>query len=138
MSENSLVVYLPVVLLLIIGVLFVVVTLFFNKLVKPNKPTELKGQIYDCGEKPIGKAWSSFNIRFYIVGLIFIIFDVESALMFPVVSVFKNGIKAGNGGLILTEILIFLFVLIAGIAYCWRRGDLEWVKSYQVSNKNPK
>jgi NADH-quinone oxidoreductase subunit A len=55
--------------------------------------------------------------------------------MFPVVSVFKKMQEIGNGGLILIEILIFLFVLIAGIAYCWRRGDLDWVKSYHLDNK---
>lgn len=128
-------VYFPIVLLIVIGFLFVAVTLLVTKVVRPNRPTPLKQQIYECGENPVGKAWSAFNVRFYIVGLIFIIFDIESALMFPVVSVFKKMQEMGNGGLILIEILIFLLVLIFGIAYCWRRGDLDWVKSYHVNKK---
>jgi NADH-quinone oxidoreductase subunit A len=69
-------------------------------------------------------AWSFFNMRFYVIGLIFIIFDVESALMFPVAVIFKKMNEIGRGGLVLVEIMIFLAVLISGIAYCWRKGDL--------------
>lgn len=136
MSLDNLNVYIPVVLLLIIGVIFVVGVLIVGLLVRPSKPTKLKQQIYECGENPVGKAWSIFNIRFYIVGLIFIIFDVESALMFPVIAVFKKMTEMGNGGLILIEVLIFLLVLIAGIAYCWRKGDLDWVRSYQIKRED--
>jgi NADH-quinone oxidoreductase subunit A len=75
-------------------------------------------------------------VRFYVVGLIFIIFDVESALMFPVATVFRQFVNDGNGALILFEVLMFIFILVAGIAYCWKKGDLDWVKSFQLQNEN--
>ncbi len=74
-------------------------------------------------------------MRFYVVGLIFIIFDVESALMFPVAAAFRSMADIGRGGIVLVEVLIFLFVLVAGIAYCWSKGDLDWVKSFQLGDQ---
>jgi len=131
MASQSLNVYMPVVMLMGLAAAIVLLAIFVSKFIRPNKPSELKETAYECGEIPQGTAWSQFNVRFYVVGLIFIIFDVESALMFPVVAVFKSLNEAGLGGLILTEVLIFLFILVAGIAYCWKKGDLDWVKSYQ-------
>lgn len=139
MPSNNIDVFMPVVILMFLGIAIVLVAFLASKILRPKHPTEQKETPYECGEEPMGSAWSQFNIRFYVVGLIFIIFDVESALMFPVVSVFRDFVKAGNGGLILFEVLMFMFILVAGIAYCWRKGDLDWVKTYQInSNKNLK
>jgi NADH-quinone oxidoreductase subunit A len=71
-------------------------------------------------------------MRFYVTGLIFIIFDVESALMFPVVAVFKQLNDIGLGGLVFIELFLFILILASGLAYCWRKGDLDWVKSYHT------
>ncbi len=109
---------------------------FVSVLLSPKKPSILKSTPYECGEQPVGSAWSMFNIRFYVVGLIFIIFDVESVLMFPVASIFREVNEMGNGEYILLVFVSFISVLIEGIAYCWRKGDLDWVKSFQVSLKN--
>jgi NADH-quinone oxidoreductase subunit A len=108
---------------------------FVSVLLSPKKPSHLKSTPYECGEIPVGSAWSMFNIRFYVIGLIFIIFDVESVLMFPVAAIFRELNDAGHGGYALIIFLSFITVLIEGIAYCWRKGDLDWVKSYQVSLK---
>lgn len=104
----------------------------------PKKPSHLKSTPYECGEQPVGSAWSMFNVRFYVVGLIFIIFDVESVLMFPVATIFRELNDMGQGGYALIIFLSFISVLIEGIAYCWKKGDLDWVRSYQVSNKTNK
>jgi len=134
MSTSNLDIYMPILILLLLGVLLVVVTVvFLSKIVRPHNPNPVKNQAYECGEDPIGSAWSLFNMRFYVTGLIFIIFDVESALMFPVVAVFKSMNEIGLGGLVLVELIIFITVLVAGLAYCWRKGDLDWVKSYAVN-----
>ncbi len=122
----------PILILLILGTAVVSVTLLIGKLIRPSNPTPVKQQPYECGEDPIGSAWSVFNMRFYVTGLIFIIFDVESALMFPVVSVFKKLNDIGMGGLIFMELFLFILVLAAGLAYCWRKGDLDWVKSFHT------
>ena len=84
---------------------------------------------------PVGNAWALFNVRFYVVGLIFIIFDVESVLMFPIVSIFKKATELGHGIYLLDVLLSFIFILVMGIAYCWRKGDLDWVKSFNQRAK---
>jgi NADH-quinone oxidoreductase subunit A len=122
----------PILILLIFGVVLVSATLLVGKLIRPSKPNPVKNQPYECGEEPVGTAWSVFNMRFYVTGLIFIIFDVESALMFPVVAVFKDLNDIGMGGLVFMEIFLFLLILAAGLAYCWRKGDLDWVKTYHT------
>jgi NADH-quinone oxidoreductase subunit A len=122
----------PILILLIFGVVLVSATLLIGKLIRPSNPSPVKNQPYECGEDPIGSAWSVFNMRFYVTGLIFIIFDVESALMFPVVGVFKDFNNIGMGGLVFMELFLFLLILAAGLAYCWRKGDLDWVKTYHT------
>ncbi|MEE3078602.1 MAG: NADH-quinone oxidoreductase subunit A [Bdellovibrionota bacterium] len=134
MSHN-LDVYMPVLILAGFATIMFVGALLVGKLLRPNNPTELKLEPYECGEEPVGTAWSNFNVRFYVVALIFIIFDVEGALMFPVAAVFKKFIEMGNGGVVLVILLLFVSVLVEGVVYCWKKGDLDWVKSYQVKDE---
>ncbi|EQC52156.1 NADH-quinone oxidoreductase subunit A [Bacteriovorax sp. DB6_IX] len=133
MSSHNLDVYMPVLILMAFAAIMVLGALLVGKLIRPHNPTELKVTPYECGEEPIGSAWSNFNVRFYVVALIFIIFDVEGALMFPVATVFKRFVEIGQGGAILGSFLLFISVLVLGVVYCWKKGDLDWVKSYQVS-----
>lgn len=135
MSSNNLDVYMPIVIMMAIAVLMFVGGMIVTRLLSPTKKTPLKDLPYECGEMPIGDAWASFNVRFYVVGLIFIIFDVESVLMFPVASIFKKLNAMGYGGYALIILLSFISVLVEGIAYCWKKGDLDWVRSFQTSNK---
>ena len=128
----------PIVILMGIAVLLFVGGHFASVLLAPKKPSHLKSMPYECGEEPVGSAWSMFNVRFYVVGLIFIIFDVESVLMFPVVSIYREMVERGEGFYILDVLLSFIAILVMGIAYCWKKGDLDWVKSFQVSVKNNK
>jgi NADH-quinone oxidoreductase subunit A len=123
----------PIVIFMGIAVLLFLGGHFVSVYLAPKKPSHLKSTPYECGEQPVGSAWSMFNVRFYVVGLIFIIFDVESVLMFPVAAIFRELNDMGHGGYALIVFLSFISVLIEGIAYCWRKGDLDWVKSYQVS-----
>jgi len=127
-------VYIPIIVLMTLGVLMVVGALTVGSFIRPKNPNRLKLQPYECGEDPTGSAWANFNVRFYVVALIFIIFDVEGALMFPVAAVYRKFNELGAGGVILISILIFIAVLIQGIVYCWKKGDLDWVKSYQVTD----
>ena len=111
MSHN-LDVYMPVLILAAFAAIMFVGALLVGKLLRPHNPTELKVSPYECGEVPIGTAWSNFNIRFYVVALIFIIFDVEGALMFPVAAVFKRFVEMGEGGPVLALLLLFISVLL--------------------------
>lgn len=135
MSANNIDVYIPVIILMAIGAIALFGALLVGRLVRTQKPTPLKEQAYECGEDPVGDAWANFNVRFYVVSLIFIIFDVEGALMFPVAAVFKDFVAIGAGGVILASFLLFISVLVAGVAYCWSKGDLDWVKSFRPADE---
>ncbi len=138
MSSHNLDVYMPVLVLMAFAIIMVIGALLVGKLIRPSNPTDLKLTPYECGEEPIGSAWSNFNVRFYVIALVFLIFDVEGALMFPVAAVFKKFVEIGEGGAVLASFLLFIVVLSLGVVYCWKKGDLDWVKSYQVSGKKDK
>ncbi|SRR5579883_1669885 len=104
------------------------VMLFIGWLLRPNVAQKEKSLIYECGEVPVEQAWFNFNPRFYIVALIFLIFDVEVAFTYPVATVFKRYVAIGQGGLAFAELFAFIAILILGLAYVWKRGDLEWIR----------
>jgi len=108
---------------ILLGAIFVVAIVYVSKLIRPARPTKEKLTTYECGENPEGSPWIKFNIRFYVVALIFLIFDVEVVLLIP----WALGYKAfGMTGFLVG--LIFLVLLGLGMAYEWRKGDLEWEK----------
>jgi NADH-quinone oxidoreductase subunit A len=98
-------------------------------LLRPHNPQPAKLTTYECGEPPSGPAWINFNIRFYLVALLFVIFDVELAFVYPVVTVFRGWVERGQGLFALVEIGVFVVILFAGLVYVWVKGDLEWLKS---------
>jgi NADH-quinone oxidoreductase subunit A len=114
---------------LVVACLFLAVTLLLGKLLRPATPNPLKNAGYECGETAIGGGWFNFNPRFYIVALVFLIFDVEVAFTFPVATVFRAWVAAGDGGVAFLEIVAFVAVLALGLAYVWRKGDLEWLRA---------
>ena len=113
---------------LFVAVAFVFGALLFGHFVRPTRPSAEKRSVYECGERPIGQAWFNFNPRFYIIAMIFVVFDVEIALTYPVAVVFKAWIEAGNAWLAYSELALFLLILFLGLAYVWRKGDLDWIK----------
>lgn len=120
---------------IVVGVGFLSVSLFMGSLIRPHRPDREKNSTYECGERPIGKAWVNFNPRFYLVALIFIIFDVEIVFIYPVGVVLNSWIVAGNGALAFVEIVTFVLILGVGLAYVWAKGDLEWVKRVRTSDE---
>ncbi len=107
---------------------FVFVTMTIGKLIRPDNPSPAKKLVYECGEIPIGKGIRQFNMRFYLITFVFVIFDVEIAFMYPVTSVFKGLIKSGNGLLAFIEIFLFVLILLVGFIYAWSQGGLDWVR----------
>ena len=115
-----------------LGVGFVGVNLLIGRLLRPYNPQARKLSTYECGEPAMGSAWVNFNIRFYLVALIFIIFEVEIAFLFPVASVFRRWVEGGVGVFALIEILLFVGILFLGLISAWVKGDLEWVKKVRA------
>lgn len=102
--------------------------LLLARFVSPRVADPEKATPYECGERPIGTAWYNFNPRFYLMALVFIVFDVEIALTYPVAVVVREWIAAGRGAAAVIEIVLFLGILAAALAYVWGRGDLEWIR----------
>ena len=121
--------FIPVIVFVLIGVALLVAPLVLQYLLSPrhNKSGE-KLVSYECGEVPEGSAWVKFNVRFYIIALIFISIDVEVVFLFPWAAVYQQFIAEGNGLLVLIEVLLFILILLVGFAYVWIKGDLDWVK----------
>ena len=113
----------------VLAIAFVGVNLLIGRFLRPSNPQERKLATYECGEPATGSAWINFNVRFYIVALIFIIFEVEIAFIFPVATVFRQWVVNGQGLFAFVEVFIFIGILFVGLAYAWRKGDLEWVKN---------
>src|ERR687891_1336475 len=115
-----------------LGLGFVGVNLLIGKLLRPANPQARKLSTYECGEPSMGSARVNFNIRFYIVALVFIIFEVEIAFIFPVATVFRRWVEGGVGVFALVEVLLFVGILFLGLVYAWAKGDLEWVKKIRA------
>jgi NADH-quinone oxidoreductase subunit A len=114
-----------VLLFLVVGLIFLAIMLLFARLIRSDGTNAPDKYIpYECGEIPEGSAWVRFNIRFYVLALIFIIFDVEIVFLFPWAVVFKR-----LGSFAFIEGLVFIAILIVGLAYVWKKDDLSWVKS---------
>ena len=107
-----------------------------GQLLRPSNPNLGKLSTYECGEPPSGPAWINFNIRFYLIALVFVIFDVELAFIYPVAAVFKDWIARGQGGFAFVEILLFITILAVGLVYVWVKGDLEWLKRLPVERRD--
>lgn len=122
------------ILLFIVGaVIFIIGGLVTAYMIRPSRPNIEKNTSYECGEDPTGTAWGQFNIRFYIIALIFILFDVEIVFLFPWATVFGDkALIDGTGGLwgwfAIVEMMIFIFILALGLAYAWAKGYLDWIR----------
>ncbi len=132
-QENYLSAFGEVLLYILAGIIFILVTLFVSKLIRPHRPNQEKLSTYESGEEALGSAWPQFNIRFYIIALIFLLFEVEIVFLFPWSTIFANKqlIKqtAGVWGwFALAEMVVFILVLAVGLAYAWVNGHLDWIK----------
>jgi NADH-quinone oxidoreductase subunit A len=122
-----------VLLFIVGGALFILISLLISRLARPNRPNAEKRAPYESGEEPVGASWGQFNARFYIVALIFILFEVELVLLFPWATIFSRTdlIEKTNGlwgWFSLVEMILFIFILALGLIWAWAKGYLDWVK----------
>jgi NADH-quinone oxidoreductase subunit A len=109
-----------------VAAFFILAALTFGRIVRPHRPDPEKLSTYECGEETIGTSWVRFNARFTVVALVFLIFDVEVAVLFPWAAIFK---EPGTRLLVLAEIVLFMGILAVGFAYAWVKGDLGWLRT---------
>ena len=113
--------FIPIVVLLILSVVISGMTVWLGHLFGPHHPTETKSLPYESGMNPFGPGTRRMPVRFYLVAVLFILFDIETIFFLPWAIVFR---KLGLFGLI--EMLVFVAVLVVGFLYAWKKGALEW------------
>jgi NADH-quinone oxidoreductase subunit A len=113
--------YIPVFILFIVVVGFAVVTVLLSAIVGRRKTTPQKMIPYECGMDPIGQARKPFAVKFYIIAMLFILFDIEAVFLYPWAVIFKELKIFG-----LAEMAVFIGILLVGFIYVWKKGALEW------------
>jgi len=110
-----------VVIFALVGIAFLIAALVIARILRPSRPSQAKSTPYECGIIPTGDAWSQFNPRYYNFALLFLLFDVEAAYLYP------WAVRVGMlGTYAVVEMLIFLMILAFGLGYVWREGGLRW------------
>jgi NADH-quinone oxidoreductase subunit A len=113
--------YLPILVLVVIAVAFGLGSVIFSTLIGPKKPSAVKLAPYECGCEPVGSARERFSIKFYLIAMLFILFDIEAVFLYPWAVLFK---RLGVFGLM--EMGVFIAILFVGYVYVWKKGALEW------------
>lgn len=118
----------PVVLLLIIGIGFVIGNLVLSTWIGPKRTGPGKEATYESGMVPIGDTRKRFNVRFYVVAMIFLVFDVEIVFFYPFATIFGRYVKSdpATGGVILISMLVFVAILLVAYLYAWGKGVFKW------------
>jgi len=118
--------YVPVLFAIVIAVIFSLAFVAMSKFFGPSRPNATKVSLYECGMPAVSPAHQRFSVKFYLVAVLFILFDLEAVFLFPWSVVFKDQVLLGNGGFMLAEMTFFLGVLFLGWVYCLKRGALRW------------
>lgn len=113
--------YLPALILFLLAAGFAAATVAASRFVGPHRPSREKNMPYECGIEPVGSASERFSVKFYLVAMLFIIFDIEAVFLYPWAVAFKQLKLFG-----LFEMLVFIALLLAGYVYIWKKGALEW------------
>jgi NADH-quinone oxidoreductase subunit A len=113
--------YVPIALFIMVALGFAIFTLVFSKLLQSERYNKVKLEPYECGIEPATDARDRYSIRYYLVAMLFVIFDVETVFMFPWAVMMDQLALFG-----LIEMMVFLFILVVGYVYAWRKGALEW------------
>lgn len=129
---------LSITLFVAFGAGFVFFNLLMGRVIRPSVPNAEKAAAYECGEPTIGPSWVQFDLRFYIIALVFLVFDVEVALFYPWAVAYGSAASIGQATgqsafairqVALVDMLFFFGILLVGFAYLWRFGYLDWVRS---------
>ncbi|MFC7128713.1 NADH-quinone oxidoreductase subunit A [Haloferax chudinovii] len=120
----------------LVGVGIPLAMMAVSALLRPSVPEQGKSATYESGEVPTGTARVQFNIQYYMVALLFLVFDIETVLIFPWTVIYRSALEQGASlATILTPMLAFIGVLVVGLVWAWRNGAVKWVKSPQASRR---
>jgi NADH-quinone oxidoreductase subunit A len=119
-SYGMLYLYVGIFMLLITG--FIASVLILARLISPSRKSSTKSQTYETGESTVTDPWRPFPVRYYVFALLFLIFDVEAAFLYPWAVIYED---IGVYGFV--EMVVFVLILTVGLAYAWKKGALKWV-----------
>jgi NADH-quinone oxidoreductase subunit A len=118
--------YIAIAILIVLTTLIGVIAITLGTIFGPNRPTAKKSMPYESGMNPFGPGTRRVPVRFYLVAVLFILFDIEVVFFIPWALVFNDFVKNGLGIFMLGEMLVFIAILLIGYAYAWKKGALEW------------
>lgn len=121
MSENSLHGYAPLLLHILVAMALAGAIILLSTLVGQRRPTRAKLQPYECGIRPTGDARAPFSVKFYLVAIVFILFDVEAIFLYPWAYIYRDLRWFGFG-----EMMLYIGILLVGYIYLWKKGALDW------------
>lgn len=112
---------------LAVGTVFILLALLASRLISPKKPNPEKNAAYESGEQAVGNTWPSISSGYYVIAILFLLFEVEIVLLFPLAVVSGNNPGDPSAEIVLIELIGFVAVLAAGLAYAWGHGHLDWM-----------
>ena len=118
--------YLPIAILMVLAAGLAVLVVVLGHMFGPRRPTAAKGMPYESGMSPYGPGTRRQSVRFYLVAVLFILFDIEVIFFFPWAVVLNNFVDHGLGFFALLEMFVFILILLVGYVYAWKKGALEW------------
>ena len=118
--------YIPFLMLLGLAIVAGVTMIAGSHFLGPRRPTDVKDRPYESGMPPLGTAHERFSVKFYLVAMLFIVFDIETVFLIPWAAIYFGGSGSVSMGFLLVEMLVFLLILFVGYLYVWKRGAFQW------------
>ncbi len=118
--------YAAIAILIVFTTAVAVIAITLGTIFGPKRPSDKKSMPYESGMNPIGPGTRRVPVRFYLIAVLFILFDIEVVFFIPWALVFNDFVKTGQGLFMLAEMLVFIVILLVGYLYAWKKGALEW------------
>lgn len=118
--------FIPILVLFVFAGLFAGAFLGISAILGPKKKSHAGDSIYECGAAPVGGARERFSVKFFLVAILFILFDIEVVFLFPWAVLFRQFVNEGMGLFVFVEMAVFLVILVLGYIFVWRKGALDW------------
>ena len=122
--------------LALVGLAIPVSMIVVSSLIRPSVPEQGKRAVYESGEVPTGDTRIRFNIQYYMVALLFVVFDIETVLIFPWALIYSDAVTEFGLGPVLGPMLAFIVILVVGLGWAWRNGAVRWVQSERAEIKS--
>jgi NADH-quinone oxidoreductase subunit A len=130
----------PLLIVFVVAVALASVLLALSSFLGPRRPSAIKSEPFECGNPSSGPARERFNVKFYLVSILFLVFDIEAVFIYPWAVLFNDAVKGRTSGaltpsFVLVEMVVFVAIVLVGLTYAWRKGALEWDLRSEASHE---